>query len=146
MNPTQGTERNRAELFNRLPSVNEVLLAPEVQSLVEAYGHDRVVAAIREKLVEIRAEISADQISETELNSAVEVIAAAVVENLRRGPEYSLKPVINATGVVLHTNLGRAPLSDTALKHVMEVARDYCNLEFDLDSGERSKRAQGCFF
>ena len=140
MNPTQRTERSRAELFSKLPSVNEVLLAPEVHSLVDAHGHDRVVVTIRERLDVIRAEIAADQISETELDSAVGVIAAAVVEKLRRGPEYSLKPVINATGVVLHTNLGRAPLSEAALKHVAEVARDYCNLEFDLESGERSKR------
>ena len=140
MNPTQRTERSRAELFIKLPSVNEVLVAPEVHSLVEALGHDRVVAAIRERLVEIRNEIAADQISVTELDSAVELIVAAVVDKLRRGPEYSLKPVINATGVVLHTNLGRAPLSDAALKHVAEVARDYCNLEFDLEAGERSKR------
>jgi L-seryl-tRNA(Ser) seleniumtransferase len=140
VNPTQRTERNRAELFSKLPSVNEVLLAPEVDPLVEALGHDRVVAAIRERLVEIRADIAAEQTPETELGSAIELIVAAVVDKLRRGPDYSLKPVINATGVVLHTNLGRAPLSDGALAHLAEVARDYCNLEFDLESGERSKR------
>ena len=128
------------ELFSKLPSVNDVLLAPEVHSLLEAHGHDRVVAAIRERLVEIRAEISADQIPEKELESSIELIVAAVVAKLQCGPEYSLKRVINATGVVLHTNLGRAPLSEAALRHVVEVARDYCNLEFDLESGERSKR------
>ena len=53
---------------------------------------------------------------------------------------YSLKRVINATGVVLHTNLGRSPLSQAALEHMVEVARGYSNLEFDLKSGERSRR------
>ena len=53
---------------------------------------------------------------------------------------YSLRPVINATGVILHTNLGRAPLSEAALQHVAEISRGYSNLEFDLASGERGKR------
>ena len=53
---------------------------------------------------------------------------------------YSLQPVINATGVILHTNLGRAPLSHSALDHIVEVAKGYCNLEVDLESGERSRR------
>ncbi len=53
---------------------------------------------------------------------------------------YSLRPVINATGVILHTNLGRAPLSRAALEHVTEIAQGYCNLEFDLATGERGKR------
>jgi L-seryl-tRNA(Ser) seleniumtransferase len=54
--------------------------------------------------------------------------------------QYSLRPVINATGVILHTNLGRAPLSGAALRHVVEIGQDYCNLEFDLESGGRSRR------
>lgn len=140
MSSAERAERNRAELFGKLPSVNEVLLAPEVQSLVAAHGHYRVVTAIRERLVEIRGEIGVDQISERDLDSAIGSIAAAVVEKIRRGPEYSLRRVINATGVVLHTNLGRAPLSEAALAHVKEIARDYCNLEFDVEAGERSKR------
>ncbi|HHV34379.1 MAG TPA: L-seryl-tRNA(Sec) selenium transferase, partial [Syntrophomonadaceae bacterium] len=54
--------------------------------------------------------------------------------------KMSLRPVINASGVVLHTNLGRAPLSDAACEAVLNVARGYCNLEMDLDSGERGER------
>jgi L-seryl-tRNA(Ser) seleniumtransferase len=63
-----------------------------------------------------------------------------VEQRLSDSLSYSLRPVINATGVILHTNLGRAPLAEAALRHVMDIARGYSNLEFDLASGERGKR------
>lgn len=139
-NPMERTEHVLEQLYSRLPSVNDLLQAPEMRTHVETYGHDRVVAAIREKLLVIRRQISSDGITKQSLDSEISSIANGVSEMLRRGPEYSLKPVINATGVILHTNLGRAPLSDAAAAHLAEVAGDYCNLEFDLESGERSKR------
>jgi L-seryl-tRNA(Ser) seleniumtransferase len=71
---------------------------------------------------------------------AVSGLAQAVERELRRSLSYSLVPVINATGVILHTNLGRAPLAETAFPHVQETAGAYSNLEFDLASGERGKR------
>ena len=67
-------------------------------------------------------------------------MAAAVERQLRENLGYSLRSVINATGVILHTNLGRAPLSESALEHIRETAGAYSNLEFDLDSGDRGKR------
>ena len=54
--------------------------------------------------------------------------------------EFSLRPVINATGVILHTNLGRAPLAESAIKRIAEVVGGYSNLEFDIAAGERGKR------
>src|SRR5207302_7418382 len=59
---------------------------------------------------------------------------------LRHALSYSLRPVINATGVILHTNLGRAPLGDAAIEHIRETAASYSNLEFDLSVGTRGKR------
>jgi L-seryl-tRNA(Ser) seleniumtransferase len=140
VDPIQQTEQRREDIYRSLPSVNEVLLAPELRKLTEAHGHERVVAAIRESLAEIRADIAAGKMSANDLELGIGPIARRVSEKLQRGPEYSLRPVINATGVVLHTNLGRAPLSEAALAHMVDVARDYCNLEFDLETGERSKR------
>jgi L-seryl-tRNA(Ser) seleniumtransferase len=139
-NPMQETDQRRDELFRSLPSVNEILLAPEIQNLVGMHGHERVVDAVRKRLGKIRADIAnGDVLSET-LEREVGSIADRVSGVLQHGPDYSLRPVINATGVILHTNLGRAPLSEAALAHIIDVARDYCNLEFDLESGERSKR------
>ncbi|MBS1803863.1 MAG: L-seryl-tRNA(Sec) selenium transferase [Acidobacteria bacterium] len=134
------TATGQEELYRRLPSVNELLLTPDVEKLIGIYGRDRVVAAIRENLVAMREKISCGEISAEALEGEICSISDEVSRGLQRGPEYSLKPVINATGVILHTNLGRAPLSEAALAHIAEVARDYCNLEFDLESGERSKR------
>ncbi len=140
MNQMERADQQREELYRRLPSVNEVLLAPDVQELIATHGHERVVAAVRESLRAMRAEIAAEEISGEAIELAVGALTKRVSELLQRGPVYSLRPVINATGVILHTNLGRAPLSEAALAHIAEVARDYCNLEFDLESGERSKR------
>ncbi len=64
----------------------------------------------------------------------------AVADLLHTRTLYSSRPVINATGVLLHTNLGRAPLSEVALNHVLETGQDCCNLELDLETGSRSRR------
>src|SRR5512133_3482489 len=122
VDPIQQTEQRREEIYRSLPSVNEMLLAPELRKLTQAHGHERIVADIRESLAEIRAEIAAGKISANDLELGVGPIAKRVSEKLQRGPEYSLRPVINATGVILHTNLGRAPLTEAALAHLVEVA------------------------
>ncbi len=71
---------------------------------------------------------------------ALDGLASAYRNHLRRALRHSLRPVINATGVILHTNLGRAPLAEFALAHMRETAGRLSNLEFDLDSGARGKR------
>ncbi len=71
---------------------------------------------------------------------AVVHLHEAVARHLSRAMEFSLKPVINATGVILHTNLGRAPLAESAIRRIAEVAGGYSNLEFDIAAGERGKR------
>jgi L-seryl-tRNA(Ser) seleniumtransferase len=128
------------ELYRRLPSVNELLLTPEIQSLVETHGRERALEAIRVELSGLRDRIALNQLTSEAMDFELASAPRRMAENLMRGPQYSLRPVINATGVILHTNLGRAPLSDSALAHIAEVARDYSNLEFDLETGERSRR------
>jgi len=71
---------------------------------------------------------------------ALDGLAVAVEVQLRRSLTYSLRPVINATGVILHTNLGRAPLAEAAIKHIGETAANYSNLEFEVEAGVRGKR------
>ena len=104
---------------------------PSVEELVRASGvgvsHERAVAAAREVLAEARVEITAG----LDPGSLVErLIAAAALQETAR-----LRSVINATGVVLHTNLGRAPLATAALDHARAVAEGYSNLEYDLAEG-----------
>ncbi len=130
----------KAELFRELPSVDELLRRVAVQALAQHFGHAETAAAARKFLEELRVRIAGDSLDETTLATVVEDAAAAIEQRLRQSLSYSLRPVINATGVILHTNLGRAPLGEAVLQHVMEVARGYSNVEFDLATGERGKR------
>ncbi len=128
------------EFYRRLPSVNELLLTPALQTATGSYGRDAVVRACRATLEKMREEIARGGCSDEILAERVAALPSVIAKKLEHGPSYSLRPVINATGVVLHTNLGRAPLSRKALEHAIEVAGGYSNLELDLESGERGKR------
>ena len=114
--------------------------ASAVSSLAASYGHDSAVDAVRVVLSQLRQEITSGLLDEHALKLALSGLAGAVENQLRRELDYSLRPVINATGVILHTNLGRAPLSDAAIEQIRETAASYSNLEFDLGTGERGKR------
>jgi len=132
--------QNPQELYPRLPGVNEILLTPACCSLLDAYPQHQVINAIRDTLAALRREIGKSQHSSETLDRALAALPERIAGQLADARSYSLKPVINATGVILHTNLGRAPLSQAAIDHIGEVARDYCNLELDLETGERSRR------
>src|SRR5215469_13825752 len=132
--------KSQAELYRKLPSIHELLREPQVAELTQAEGHAAVTDACRAVLVRLRREISAGHLDREKLQMALSEIVAAVRQELRRALEYSLQPVINATGVILHTNLGRAPIAASAWDHIRETAAMYSNLEFDLASGERGKR------
>jgi L-seryl-tRNA(Ser) seleniumtransferase len=127
-------------LFRKLPSTDEILRRPEIESLTGREGATAVGDAIRTTLERLRHEIASNRLDETSLDMALTGLSGAVERELRQSLRYSLRPVINATGVILHTNLGRAPLAASALDHIRETADAYSNLEFNLESGERGKR------
>jgi L-seryl-tRNA(Ser) seleniumtransferase len=129
-----------SQLFRKLPSVDEVMHDPAISSLAESCGHEFVVDAARIVLGRLRQEIASGLLDENGLELALAGLAVAVENQLRQSLRYSLRPVINATGVILHTNLGRAPLGDAAIEHIRETASSYTNLEFDLAAGLRGKR------
>lgn len=130
----------KSDLFRELPSVDELLRATEFEALLEEHGPAAVTDAIRSVVAQLREEISSGLLNAAGLRLALEGMNSAVEAQLRRVLSYSLRPVINATGVILHTNLGRAPLAKDALSHVREVAVSYSNLEFDIEAGDRGKR------
>ena len=113
---------------------------PSVVTLVTREGRASVTDAARAILAALRTEITTGQLTDSQLTLALAGIAEAVERQLSRSLSYSLCPVINATGVILHTNLGRAPLAAEALDHLRRSAQTYSNLEFDLERGERGKR------
>jgi L-seryl-tRNA(Ser) seleniumtransferase len=131
---------SKADLYRKLPSVDELLRLTSVGALVARDGHAAVAEAARAVLQRLRQEIAAGRLDESRLRLAVEGIGDAVDRELRRVFQPSLRPVINATGVILHTNLGRAPLAEAAIERMREVATRFSNLEFDVAAGERGKR------
>jgi len=130
----------KSELFRELPSVDEVLRMPGVEALPAIHGAAPVTAAARAVLARLREEVSSGLLDGPGLRLAVNGLSSAVEDHLRSALRPSLRPVINATGVILHTNLGRAPLAAAALEHIRETAGRFSNLEFDLESGVRGKR------
>ena len=129
---------SQPELYRKLPSVDE--LTKSLPELVAREGSAPVAEAARDVLAGLRQEIAANRISPSGVDFALDGLPDAVARQLLRSMQYSLKPVINATGVVLHTNLGRAPIAATALERISRIGGGYTNLEFDVASGERGKR------
>ena len=134
------SSRSNAALFRKLPSTDELLRRQEIHTLAESDGLAAVTDAIRAVLEHLRDEIADGLLDEKSLDLALTGVAGAVERELRHALRYSLRPVINATGVVLHTNLGRAPLAQSAIEHIRETATAYSNLEFSLETGDRGKR------
>ncbi len=126
-------------LLKNLPKIDEVLAVLEKRGTLSRAPREKVLETIREVVGGIRSAILAgawDGGAALSNESAADAVAARI-ERLR---EYSLRRVINATGIILHTNLGRAPLCKEALERIVEVSRGYSNLEFDLASGKRGLR------
>jgi L-seryl-tRNA(Ser) seleniumtransferase len=118
----------------QLPSVDRLLHQPGIAALTTAAPRNAVVAAVREAL-------EAARVSRV---GPPEDWVAEVRERLAARAATSLRPVLNATGVVLHTNLGRAPLAPAALRAIAQVADGYSALEYDLATGARGQRADHC--
>jgi L-seryl-tRNA(Ser) seleniumtransferase len=130
----------KSELFRELPSVDEVLRIAGVDGLASSHGLVPVTDAARAVLARLRNEIASGLLDEAALRLALQGIVGGIEGQLRQALGHSLRPVINATGVILHTNLGRAPLAKAALTHIRETAGRFSNLEFDIEAGERGKR------
>jgi L-seryl-tRNA(Ser) seleniumtransferase len=142
--PTQRAFRQGSKVIlmsdslRHLPSVNEVLETEHVKELLREKSHDAVVSAIRQVLDAIRIELKAG--ASLDGLSTVDAIGKRVVAKIEDEFRPRLRSVINATGIVLHTNLGRAPLAEEAAKKAQEAGQGYLNLELDLETGKRSSR------
>jgi L-seryl-tRNA(Ser) seleniumtransferase len=123
-----------------VPAVEQVLQLPEVRALEERFGPVPVRAALRELLDEARRAAATGE--EGALQAALAALPQALARRLEGRAAPSLVRVLNATGVVIHTNLGRAPLPPAAAARVAELAAGYSNLEYDLASGERGQREE----
>ena len=136
--PAAKMQRDPAARLRELPSVDELLGRPRLLGLAERAGRSIVTQAARGALADVRAQLKSDPGSSYPVSLGE--IEAQVVERVESLLSPSLRRVINATGVILHTNLGRAPLSADAAARITETATGYSNLEYDIPSGERGKR------
>jgi L-seryl-tRNA(Ser) seleniumtransferase len=127
-------------LYRKLPSVDELQRNPELVALAAKEGQVPVTDAARAVLATLRQEIAAGRLDANGVDLALSGLEDAVTRRVRQALQRSLRSVINATGVILHTNLGRAPLAASALEHIRQIASSYSNLEFDIETGERGKR------
>lgn len=123
--------------LRNLPSVEQLLQTTTAAHLIARFGRPLTLDAIRFVLEDIRARFKSGEITALPL---ADLILARADSTLAAWTKPTLVPVINASGVILHTNLGRAPLSDAAIRAMDIVSRGYSNLEFDLETGKRGSR------
>lgn len=132
----------RQQALRKIPSVDEILSRPEITDLLKSYPRAVVVEAVRKGLGRLREELlNQKEISEFEESLfSFECLFPLFRKEIDLRVQPRLRRVINATGVVIHTNLGRSPLHPSALQHMIDISKTYSNLEYDLDLGERGSR------
>ena len=138
-NTKRSLDADKAALLRQIPSVDELLHQPRLAKLSSRIPRELLVEVAREVLAGVR-----DEITGKRGVSVIPVIPADLEDVIAREVERllsrTLQPVINATGVILHTNLGRAPLAPAVLEEFRQTAIHYSNLEYDLEAGARGKR------
>src|SRR5258708_4008651 len=126
--------------YSVIPSIDALRQRPAVRAMEAEFGADATLRALRAAASSVRASIAGGDPALATEDTAVAQIEAAAAVHIRDAFRPSLVPVINATGVVVHTNLGRAPLAASAIERVGEVARGYSSLEYDVARGARGRR------
>ncbi len=122
-----------------LPSVDLFTQTPQVQGWIASYGRPLTIEAVRSVLSQVRSRFAQDESPKASLPDR-QALLDNILRTLQEWTAPTLEPVINASGVILHTNLGRAPLSQAALQAAQSVALGYSNLEYDLEQGKRGSR------
>lgn len=143
--PVPHMEREASSTLREIPSVDQLLGRPRMRALSETVGQALVTQITRQIVADVRAQLVAAAKSAGSDSPGKSVVTAEAIESriaaeVRDFLAPSLRPVINATGVILHTNLGRAPLAHGVIAHLDETATRYSNLEYDIETGQRGKR------
>lgn len=131
------TEKN---LFSLIPKVDEILENKEIIDLLDFIPRKTVLESIRGEIDNLRKLIKNQKIDEESINEYNKTIHLKVVERAREDNRYKLRRVVNGTGVVIHTNLGRSLINKEVMENVTEIATNYSNLEYDLETGNRGSR------
>jgi len=131
---------DKRELLKRIPAVGRILSSPMLAEITGAYPRNLVLKAVHQVLEGLRDHIEAGRPLQDASIFTMDRILDRVIGRLRTLGASSLRPLINATGVVVHTNLGRSILAESALSRFRSIAGGYSNLEYDLDKGKRGSR------
>src|SRR4051812_17127511 len=125
-------------MLRNIPSVSELLESPPLKSLVDRVSRNVVVTGVRQFLDDMRSQV---QTAAANVHvPAPSELAQKIADWIASDQRPTLVPVINATGIILHTGLGRAPLADEAIQMITAIGRGYASVEIDLESGDRSQR------
>ena len=127
-------------LFSLIPKVDELLEDKNVKELLGEMPRILVVDSIREEIDILRQEIKNNRLNESEIKDKIFSLPKLIKTRANRKNSYKLKKVVNGTGVVIHTNIGRSVIGPEVMENIMEIATNYSNLEYDLEKGERGLR------
>ena len=125
--------------YRRIPAIHRLLDLPALRAAVDDYGHAPVMEACRIAVEQLRQRISAGEVAAQDIDAACEVLEGEILDALRTGVASAYPAVINATGVLLHTNLGRAPLP----RRLPPSLKSYLALEYDVSEGRRGPASGG---
>lgn len=130
---------NKNLFYRSIPKVDVLLEEKKIKEAIETFDRDTVMDAIREEIDSVRTLIrECDE--EEKIRNEIEGLVSHIVQRVKKMHTPDMRPVINGTGTILHTNLGRAPISREHLARIAEVACGYSNLEYDLEAGKRGER------
>ncbi|MEW5806548.1 MAG: L-seryl-tRNA(Sec) selenium transferase [Acidobacteriota bacterium] len=136
-------KRDAKELLRRIPQIDKILQRSDVSSLIVRFGRPVVTTVVRDVLSKAREDAKAGKmhaVTVERMNESIGTIVESRISSLLRGSTF---PVINGTGVIVHTNLGRSLLDADIIEKLKYSADSYINLEYDLEKGRRGKRAEG---
>lgn len=130
---------DKKTLYRSIPKVDVLLEDEVIQSLIDAYSRDTVIEAIHAEMDRLRKMIGECE-DEEKAKAEIALLVSGIQKAVEKMYEPNMRPVINATGTILHTNLGRAPIGRDHIKKVAEIAAGYSNLEYNLEAGRRGER------
>lgn len=130
---------NKNLLYRRIPKVDVLLEDEKIRELTEQYSYDTVLEAVREELDKLRALIGTCEDEEEGIRE-IEQLSVRIQEAVKAMHTPNMRTVINGTGTILHTNLGRAPIGERHMRHIADIAMNYSNLEYNLEAGARGER------
>ncbi|MFQ5822431.1 MAG: L-seryl-tRNA(Sec) selenium transferase [bacterium] len=134
---------NKQKILSKIPQIDQILNHPQLQPFIDKFSHDFILCCVQHETRRLRERLLSESISNGLSRPGIlDEIVEKSVEYINQKLQPSLKKAINATGIILHTGLGRAPLMEEARDNLMQITEGYCTLEIDLESGKRGERIE----